>query len=165
MKLNTDGSRNSQNGKTASGGIICNSSGHQICGFQANLGIGEVLNAETWGLFHGLKLAVDHNINNLIVESDSATLVNSLLNGNTDMHPLGALLSCCKNLMQKFQTICICHIYRECNSVADALAKNAINSEYEILILENPPCHATQAYFDDLEDTVRTRIVPCGQFG
>lgn len=117
------------------------------------------------GLFHGLKLAVDHNINNLIVELDSTILVNSLLNGNTDLHPLGALLSCCKNLIQKLQSISIDHIYRECNSVADALAKNVINCEYGMLILENPPCHATQVYLDDLEDTARTRRVPCGQFG
>ena len=59
--------------------VIRNSSGHWMCGFQANLGVGEVLDAETWGLFNGLKLAVDCNITNLVLESDSAILVNSLL--------------------------------------------------------------------------------------
>lgn len=94
LKLNIDCSRNGQNGKIAAGGIIRNSSGLWVHGFHANLGIGEVLDAETWGLFLGLKLASECSVTNLIAESDSAILVNSLLN---DLHPLGSLLSCCKS--------------------------------------------------------------------
>lgn len=46
--------------------------------------------------------------------------------------------------------------------VADALAKNAINTDYGVLILDNPPCYASQ---DDLDDTARTRRVACNQLG
>lgn len=43
--------------------------------------------------------------------------------------------------------------------------KNAINNEYGVLILDNPPCYASHAYRDDLDDSARTRWVACSQFG
>lgn len=49
--------------------------------------------------------------------------------------------------------------------VADALAKNAINNEYGVLILDNPPCHASQAYLADLDYVSRARRVAWSQFG
>jgi ribonuclease HI len=165
MKLNIDGSRNGQNGKIAAGGVLRNSQGHWINGFQANLGIGEVLDAETWALFLGLKLAVECNITNLLVESDSAILVNSLLYSNNDLHPLGSLLACCKKLLQKFISVSVVHIYRECNMVADALAKNGINHEHGVIFLDNPPCYACHAYSDDLEDITHTRRIPVSHPG
>lgn len=46
-KLNTNGSRNGHFGKIGAGGVIRCSNGLWIKGFQVNLGIGEVLDAET----------------------------------------------------------------------------------------------------------------------
>ncbi|KAK9929512.1 hypothetical protein M0R45_026608 [Rubus argutus] len=74
-----------------------------------------------------------------------------------DLHPLGSLLACCKKLIQTFTSISIVHIYRECNMVADALAKNGINHDHGAIFLDNPPYYASHAYSDDLEDTIHTR--------
>lgn len=63
-------------------------------GFQVNLGIGDVLDAETWGLLYGLKTAISCNIENLLVESDSAILVKLILHSDFSLHPLGSLLAC-----------------------------------------------------------------------
>ncbi|KAL6130125.1 hypothetical protein ACLB2K_068506 [Fragaria x ananassa] len=76
FKLNIDGTRATASGKIGAGGVIRNHAGTWIIGFQINLGVGEILTAEAWGLFYGLKLAVKLQISNLEVESDSAILVN-----------------------------------------------------------------------------------------
>ncbi|CAL9022933.1 unnamed protein product, partial [Prunus brigantina] len=46
--------------------------GEWIKGFAVNLGKGQIIEAELWGLFFGLKMALDKGINRLIIEMDSA---------------------------------------------------------------------------------------------
>ncbi|KAL6145062.1 hypothetical protein ACLB2K_055750 [Fragaria x ananassa] len=92
FKLNVDGTRVSLIGKIGAGGVIRNHHGDWISGFQINLGVGEILDAEAWGLFQGLKLAVSLNIKNLIIESDSAILVQLMNNSEFGNHPFGSLL-------------------------------------------------------------------------
>ncbi|KAL6204896.1 hypothetical protein ACLB2K_022163 [Fragaria x ananassa] len=101
FKLNVDGTRTSPSGKIGAGGVIRNHCGDWIIGFHINLEVGEILDAEAWGLFHGLKLAVDLNIKNLVIESNSAVLVQLMQNSNFDIHPLGSPLCGCKNMMNK----------------------------------------------------------------
>ncbi|CAB4284085.1 unnamed protein product [Prunus armeniaca] len=55
-------------------GVIRASDGDWVSGFAANLGKGQILEAEVWGFFWGLKLAIDKGIRNLVVEMDSATV-------------------------------------------------------------------------------------------
>lgn len=40
-----------------------------------NIGVGEILQAEAWGLFSGLQLAKDLGITDILVEFDSAVLL------------------------------------------------------------------------------------------
>jgi ribonuclease HI len=157
FKLNIDGSRQGSSGKIGAGGVIRCSSGKWIKAFQANLGIGDVLDAETWSLFYGLKLALKCNIDHLLIESDSAILVKLILQSDTTLHPLGSLLACCSNLMNKIHTVSLKHIYRECNMIADSLAKNSINHEHGVIEFVCPPPHALQAFIDDSEDMTRPR--------
>lgn len=46
--MNIDGTRSGTSGKISAGGVIRNHCGDWIAGFQVNLGIGEILDAETW---------------------------------------------------------------------------------------------------------------------
>ncbi|VVA23381.1 PREDICTED: amino-acid [Prunus dulcis] len=55
-------------------GIIHAYVGDWVSGFAANLGKGQILEAEVLGGFFGLKLAIDKGIRNLVVEMDSATV-------------------------------------------------------------------------------------------
>ncbi|KAK9944849.1 hypothetical protein M0R45_010396 [Rubus argutus] len=162
FKLNIDGTRQGSSGKIGAGGVIRCFSGSWINGFQANLGVGDVLDAETWGLFHGLKLALSCRIENIQVESDSAILVKLMLHSDITMHPLGTLLACCKDLMGKFHSISLKHIYRECNMVADCLAKNSINHEHGIIEFPQPPIHAQSALLDDAGEITRVRRTVAG---
>ncbi|KAL6144452.1 hypothetical protein ACLB2K_055145 [Fragaria x ananassa] len=148
FKLNVDGTRVSLTGKIGAGGVIRNHYGDWISGFQINLGVGEILDAEAWGLFQGLKLAVSLNINNLIIESDSAILVQLMNNSEFGNHPLGSLLQGCSSLMNKMEmeSATLSHIFRECNSTTDALAKCSISHELGLVCVDSPPAHVVDAF-------------------
>ncbi|KAL6213663.1 hypothetical protein ACLB2K_013109 [Fragaria x ananassa] len=115
FKLNIDGTRVSPIGKIGAGGVIWNHYGDWISGFQINLGAGEILDAEACGLFQGLKLAVSLNIKNLIIESDSAILVQLMNNSEFGNHPLGSLLQRCNSFLNKMESVTLSHIFRKCN--------------------------------------------------
>ncbi|CAL8994425.1 unnamed protein product [Prunus brigantina] len=63
-----------------------------IASFAVNLGQGHILEAEVWGLYFGLKLAVEKGFTNLVIEMD-ATVVVSLVQqiSSLQCHPLAAL--------------------------------------------------------------------------
>ncbi|XP_024158077.2 uncharacterized protein LOC112165700 [Rosa chinensis] len=156
-KLNIDGTRVSPSGKIGAGGVIRDHLGLWITGFQINLGSGDILEAEAWGLYYGLKLATKHHSINLVVESDSAILVQLMLMPDLSLHPLGSLLNGCKLLMSNLNNAQLTHVFRECNMLADALAKNSINHDLSIITFESPPIHAAQAYLEDIAAVSRVR--------
>ncbi|KAI5314583.1 hypothetical protein L3X38_043759 [Prunus dulcis] len=93
LKLNVDGSHKGSTGSIGAGRVIRDHAGHWIVGYSTNLRHGQILEAELWGLFFGLKLAVDKHLYDVIVEMDSSTTV--MLMHNTEMdscHPTGGLL-------------------------------------------------------------------------
>ncbi|KAL6183087.1 hypothetical protein ACLB2K_044498 [Fragaria x ananassa] len=114
-KLNIDGSRSFSSGCIGANGVLRDHLGIWIDGFQVNLGIGEVLDAEAWGLFFGLRMVAMHNIVNLEIESDSAVLVQLMLKSDIGVHPFGSLLDSCSVMMSKLLNVNIKHIFRECN--------------------------------------------------
>ncbi|KAL6185990.1 hypothetical protein ACLB2K_042112 [Fragaria x ananassa] len=105
----------------------------------------------------GLKLAVNLNINNLIIESDSAILVQLMNNSEFGNHPLGSLLQGCSSLMNKMKSATLSHIFKECNSTADALAKCSISHEHGLVCFDSPPTHAADVFLDDLCDVSKAR--------
>ncbi|KAL6134045.1 hypothetical protein ACLB2K_066278 [Fragaria x ananassa] len=85
FKLHIDGSRSTSFGKIGTGGVIRDHRSNWISGFQINFGVGEILDAEAWGMFYGLKLASQLQINNLIIESNSVVLVQLSQCANLEM--------------------------------------------------------------------------------
>ncbi|KAL6225709.1 hypothetical protein ACLB2K_004558 [Fragaria x ananassa] len=49
------------------------------------------------------------------------------------------------------------HIFRECNVIADSLAKTSIDHAPGLFTFENPPVHAIATYLDDLDGIARLR--------
>ncbi|PRQ55230.1 putative ribonuclease H-like domain-containing protein [Rosa chinensis] len=131
--------RSSSTGKIGAGGVIRDQLGNWITGFQVNLGTGEILDAEAWGLLYGLKLVLNLHISHLEVESDSAILVQLMQKAEFSLHPLGSLLKGCSNIMDAMENAHLSHIFRECNMTADCLAKDSINHELGTIIFEYPP--------------------------
>ncbi|KAL6134397.1 hypothetical protein ACLB2K_066628 [Fragaria x ananassa] len=112
FKLNIDGTRSSNSRKIGAGGVLCDHLGSWVDGFQINLGTGEILDAEAWELFFGLKLVFKHSIVNLEIESNSVVLVQLMLKSDNRIHPLGSLLDGCVTMMDNLQNAKLNHIFR-----------------------------------------------------
>ncbi|PRQ60555.1 hypothetical protein RchiOBHm_Chr1g0382581 [Rosa chinensis] len=93
---------------------------------------------------------------------NSTLLIKLVLDSDTTLHPLGSLISCYRTLLGRFNYVSLNHIYRECNMVADCLAKNSINHDYGVIEFADPPPHALQAYLDDLDSVGRSRKIKIG---
>ncbi|KAK7306532.1 hypothetical protein VNO77_44479 [Canavalia gladiata] len=126
--LNTDGSvydkkRNGRIG-SACGGLIRDSTGCFLGGFNVNLGsISSVTLAELWGVVHGLKLAWDIGWKKVKVDIDSTNalaLVRNSTVGNDDV--TCALVSEINDLVRKDWLVEFSHVFRESNRAADRLA-------------------------------------------
>ncbi|BFG25218.1 hypothetical protein CerSpe_114920 [Prunus speciosa] len=160
FKLNIDGSRRFASGTIGAGGVIRNSNGDWIAGFAINLGTGQVLEAELWGLFFGIKLAVHKRLSHLNIEMDSSVAVNLMKKADFPQdHPLAGLLSGCLSLMRQIGNIELNHIYREQNSVADGLANWSYNLDLDYCDLDEPPAWITPAVLDDLLGVCKMRLV------
>ena len=90
LKFNVDGATQLRSRRIGAGGVLREHDGCWILGFTANMGIGEVLDAEAWGMLLGLQMVVSITRGKLIVESDSEVLVNLIKKGTDDLHPQGS---------------------------------------------------------------------------
>lgn len=114
--------------------------------------------AEILALKTGLKLAIILNIKYLEINPDSQILIKLLL----DPDPLANLLfliNDCRCLLSQLTEFKLLHCWRECNSVADALAKegNATNAKFTTFI--STPSVALQAFHKDLVGTIYTKTL------
>ncbi|PRQ26177.1 putative RNA-directed DNA polymerase [Rosa chinensis] len=123
VKLNVDGARSNLHGNIGAGGVIRDQFGNWINGFLAHFGHGEVLEAEAWGMRLGLKLAADIGMDKVVVECDSKVLVNLVNNGVDELCPLKTVIDYCLHLQAGFSECIISHVFREVNTVADALSR------------------------------------------
>ena len=83
-----DGTRTSDR-RIGAGDVIRDGNGIWCHGFMRNIGTGEVLQAEAWGVFSGLQITKEMDIDNIIVESDSTVLINLFQSHEVHLHPLG----------------------------------------------------------------------------
>ncbi|CAL9017757.1 unnamed protein product [Prunus brigantina] len=123
-ELNVDGTCMNASRKIGVGGVIRDCVGEWCGGFAVNLGKGRILDAEIWGLFFGLRLAVAKGFTKILIEMDSQIAVNLFQQRDSlCFHPLTALLSNCGQMLRHFESWDIQHIFREKNGLADCLAK------------------------------------------
>ncbi|CAN1187916.1 Putative ribonuclease H protein At1g65750 [Linum perenne] len=120
--LNTDGSRISQSGATAIGGIIRDSTGKLVRAFCANVGNCSITRAELRAIVEGLKLAWSLGIKKVDVQSDSAAAVAMLQAGAHSAHKHVALVAEFLEIRARPWEISLNHIFREANCSADYLA-------------------------------------------
>ncbi|CAL2264022.1 unnamed protein product [Prunus armeniaca] len=160
FKLKVDRSRISSNGAIGAGGVIRNSLGDWVTGFTVNLGKGQILDVEIWGLFFGLKLAAERGISNLVVEMDSATAVHLLQRSETpSFHPLPGVLSDCRKFVEQLGNCGVNHVYREQNCVADSLAQASYNGDLGVWPLDSAPAWIGTLLADDVMGVSKTRWI------
>lgn len=104
---------------------------------------------EVWGLLLGLKLAATNLCIHLLVECDSAILVEMVYKGLDDLHPLKTIDNC-RFLQNGFSTCEIRHVYRETNMVAEILSKCKLGADLGVVYFSQPPPHVSNALGDDL---------------
>ena len=128
-----DGACRGNPGKSGVGIAIKEENTYQ---FKAGFFIGSATNnqAEYWALIIALAVFINKfnlNINeHLVIRSDSQLLVNQL-NGvySVKIESLIKLYQKTINLLSKFKSYSVEHIYREKNSVADSLANEGIDKK------------------------------------
>ncbi|CAL8115581.1 unnamed protein product [Prunus armeniaca] len=159
FKLNVDGSRKGGIGCIGAGGIIRDSFGDWMGGFAVNLGIGQTLDAELWGLFFGLKLAVAKGVARLSIEMDSMTAVQLIKQHVPSCHhPCAGVIASCVALMRKFESVELTHVYRERNAAADCLANWSLNMDMGVCYFEDAPIWISSILIDDMLGAVKPRM-------
>ncbi|KAF7829952.1 putative ribonuclease H-like domain, reverse transcriptase zinc-binding domain-containing protein [Senna tora] len=156
FKLNTDGSCLA-NGSISCGGVLRDHNGTWIHGFSKKLGSGDVLLAEGWSILSGLLLAKDKGLSNIIVETDSNSLVKLLNCGCPETHPLSPLIEKIHGLGAQFENFRVTHCFRESNHVADALAFHAHSQAPGVLFFDRSPSFCSLLLLRDLRGSTLLR--------
>ncbi|KAL0345186.1 UNVERIFIED_CONTAM: hypothetical protein Sradi_4349900 [Sesamum radiatum] len=140
FKLNIDGSSLGNPGKSGYGGIIRDEAGNIIVAFSGYIGNATNNVAECWALRNGLDVARKYNCRNIIIETDSKTLLHLLRREDSAPKVLIPLLRDSRKLLQEFGSVKATFCYREVNRTADLLARSAaVNEDPMQIFLQMPP--------------------------
>lgn len=81
--------------------------------------------AEMMAIIEGMKLSISLGCNNISVESDNLQTIN-FINGSSELrNEIGSLVKEIRQLSSAFNIISFSFISRNCNKIADAIAKRA----------------------------------------
>ena len=123
FKFNVDGAVSLHSFRAGCGGVMRDASGKWVVGFTKELGIWQAFSAEVWAILEGLMIAWDMGFKNIIIETDAEEVVQFILEG-TDSESLQLLKI--RELLRKDWNVIVQFISRDCNRVADTLAKLGI---------------------------------------
>ena len=121
-KLNFDGAARGNPGMAGIGCIVNNDSGVWIAKKAKPIGPSSNNMAEFLALEEGLNICLQLGISKLIIEGDSQIILNAIRKRSTPNWILNSRLQEVILLLDKFEELKICHIFREGNSEADVLA-------------------------------------------
>jgi ribonuclease HI len=124
LKLNVDGAYVVHTGATCVGIILRNNEGAVLLAACRSLNFCSLaLDAELQACLMGVRLALDHSNEDLIVETDSLELVRMARNTLKDGSSLGPAVEDLKLLLAEDRIISFSKIPRSCNSVSHELAR------------------------------------------
>ncbi|KAJ1385384.1 Ribonuclease H domain [Sesbania bispinosa] len=140
VKLNVDGSLFPDSLIMGIGGIFRGSNSKWIVGFSGSVGPGDSLGAEFQAVFHCLHLAWERGFKDLIVESDSLDVIQTLQSGLlVSSDRCSEVLSRIRNLLRRDWNVLLLHVTRAVNKPADWLAKYGARTVSSFSLLEDPP--------------------------
>ncbi|CAL1363580.1 unnamed protein product [Linum trigynum] len=149
MKMNVDGAANGTQGPAGAGGALRDHLGRWNKGFVVNLGTCSAVQAELWGIYHGLGVAWQAGSRTLIVESDSQLALQLIEKRNDPIHPQAAILTAIRRRLAQDWVVKLVHTYREGNRVADWLSKHSLVYPYGKCVLDLPPQGLNSILSDD----------------
>jgi ribonuclease HI len=139
MILNVDGSSIGNPGVSGFGGLIRHADGTWIRGFYGNIGVSNIMHAELLALYHGLQLAWELNIRELLCYSDSGTAIKLITEPVDEWHHYAAILHNIKDILARNWRVKIIHTLREGNACADFLAKFGAHNNEALSVMASPP--------------------------
>lgn len=137
VRLDTDGSVNGQHQATC-GGVIRDTTGNWLLGFQEKLGYIPVTTAELKGIYAGLKLCKAQGYTKVEAYTDSMEAYQLIMQNGNPSHPLRQELNSIRELIYSNWELEIKHCPREAIKCADQLAKEAHDMEADTNILSEP---------------------------
>ncbi|CAN1171511.1 Putative ribonuclease H protein At1g65750, partial [Linum perenne] len=159
--LNTDGSRISQSGATAIGGIIRDSAGALVRAFSANVGNCSITRAELRAIVEGLKLAWSLGIRKVAIQSDLTAAVAMLQASGSPTHRHAALVAEFQAIRARQWDVSIAHIFREANCCADFLANLGHSLWFGFHVFDYPVSLLSDWLRYDLVGVALPRVVSC----
>ena len=138
-KLNTNGASCGNPGREGGGGLIRDCNGSWFKGFARSIGLATSITTKFWALRDGLKLALNAEIQRLIVELDTKVVVDIVKSNVVTNKPYAPLLYDCRCLMRRFLQVQVIHVYREGNRCADALARWGSSMAGIFVVFDQPP--------------------------
>ncbi|GAU17063.1 hypothetical protein TSUD_105620 [Trifolium subterraneum] len=157
MILNVDGSSIGNPEIYGFGGLIRNSHGAWIRGFAGNIGFSNILHAELLAVYHGLVLAWDMDIKDLICYSDSKTAIKLIGDPINEWHHFAAILQNIKDILARDWRVTVAHTLREGNACADYLAKFGAQNIKVFSTMTTPPDGMNLLLLADASGTWFTR--------
>ncbi|KAL5844206.1 hypothetical protein ACOSQ4_010164 [Xanthoceras sorbifolium] len=157
VKLNVDGGMCNKGGLIYTGGVIRDANSCWLGGYSLNRGMGNVLDAEFWGLFEGLSYAWKAGFRNVLIESDFKSLVELLGKDEISNHPLLSIILRCKKMMNNDWNCHVRHVYRECNRLANDMAYLGHKMDLGKLEFKDPPDEVLKTLQEDYNGLVVPR--------
>ncbi|KAF7834649.1 non-LTR retroelement reverse transcriptase-like [Senna tora] len=110
-------------------------------------------------LLSGLCTAWIHGFRRVIIEVDSLVAYGMVQGSLSDSHPCASLVWRIHGLLEKDWDVCFQHIYREGNTVTDAMSRAAYQSGKDLSFVDNPPSGVAAALEADLRGFGSSRAV------
>ena len=89
---------------------------------------------------------------------DSKVVVEFLTTGIGDTHPLSFLVRLCHGFISRDWLVCIVHVYRKANRLADGLANLAFSFPFGFHRLDNAPIEVADVLQEDVVGPPRPRL-------
>ncbi|KAL9859811.1 putative RNA-directed DNA polymerase [Arabidopsis thaliana] len=160
LTVNTDGASRGNPGLAAAGGVLRDHEGRWCGGFSLNIGRCSAPMAELWGVYYGLHFAWERKAPQVVLEVDSAIVVEFLRTGISDHHPLSFLVRLCHGFLSKDWIVRIVHVYREANRLADGLANYAFSLAFGLHFFHSVPNVVELIWREDDLGIVCPRQIP-----
>lgn len=137
--LNVNGSCIGAPTRASFRGLICNSAGFYRTVFSGFIpSSSDILEAELSAIFHGLSVATDMGITELVCYSDSLLSINLITGNSSKYHVHAVLIQDIKDKLSQ-ANYSLHHTLREGNQCTDYLAKLGASSDDSLLLHPSPP--------------------------
>nr|POF08271.1 putative ribonuclease h protein [Quercus suber] len=130
------------------------------CGFSRHIGSSSVLLAELWALRDGIAMALNLNIDKLIINVDASEVINLFSKPSNTNRLAQPIVHEYRSMLQAFLEYHMQHCYRETNRVADMLANIGRCQEDSFVSYVNPPFVVMEALNYDSNAVTRTIRTP-----